>query len=132
MNWLGNLGAVVAIAVATLGLDLLWLGVVARGMYDRHLGALRRPDVYWPAALLFYALYVAAIFFHAVQGARGLKDAALRGARMGLLAYGTYELTNWAVLRGWPAGLVAVDIAWGVVLTALAAVAGRLAHRGGS
>ena len=120
--------SVVATAVTLLILDLTWLGVVASSLYDR-LGPLKRPSVFWPAAILFYAFYVAAIVLHAVRGARGGPvDAARRGAGMGLLAYATYELTNWAVLRDWPAVLVPIDIAWGVVLTAAAAWAGCLAH----
>ena len=119
--------AVVATAATLLILDLTWLGVVATSLYDR-LGPLKSPSVFWPAALLFYAFYVSVIVIHAVRGARGPADAARRGAGMGLLAYATYELTNWAVLRDWPALLVPIDIAWGVFLTAAAAWAGRLAH----
>ena len=86
-------------AVSLLALDLLWLGVVARPLYDSALGGLKRPVVFWPAAGLFYALYIAAIVIHAELGAAGGADAARRGAALGLVAYGTYEFTNWAVLR---------------------------------
>ncbi len=89
---------------------------------------LRSPEVYWPAAGTFYAFYVAAIVLYAVRGATGTAAAAKRGAGLGLVAYATYELTNWAVLRGWPARLVPVDLGWGIVLTALAALAGRWAY----
>ena len=54
-------------------------------------------------------------------------EAARRGAAMGLLAYGTYELTNLAVIAAWPASLVLVDVAWGVALTAAVAAAARWA-----
>ncbi len=114
-------------AVSLLILDLLWLGVVARPLYDSALGPLKRPLMFWPAAGLFYALYVGAIVIHAVLGAVGGGDAARRGAGLGLVAYGTYELTNWAVLRDWPAVLVLPDIAWGVALTCAAAAAGKAA-----
>ena len=112
-------------AVTLLTLDLLWLGIVARPLYDSALGPLKRPVVFWPAAGLFYALYVGAIVIHAELGAVGVSDAARRGAGMGLVAYGTYELTNWAVLRDWPAALVLPDIAWGVALTCAAAATGK-------
>lgn len=119
------LGAAAATAGAMLALDLAWLGLVARDLYDTALGPLRRPEVHWPAAALFYALYVSAIVVHAVLGSDGLRGAALRGAGLGLVAYATYELTNWAVLLGWPAWLVPIDTAWGVLLTAVAALAGK-------
>ena len=64
----------------------------------------------------------------AVLGVARPAAAARRGAALGLVAYGTYELTNWAVLRDWPALLVPIDIGWGVVLTAVAGLAGKLAY----
>lgn len=129
LSW-GRAAATVAVATAVtaatlLILDLAWLGVVARPLYDSALGPLKRADMFWPAAGLFYTLYIAAIVMHAERGATGAGDAARRGAGLGLVTYGTYELTNWAVLRDWPAVLVLPDIAWGAALTSVAAVAGR-------
>jgi uncharacterized membrane protein len=121
--------AVVATTVTLLALDVVWLGVVAKGFYDRSLGSLKRPDAFWPAALLFYAMYITAVVAHAVRGAETRATAARRGAAIGLIAYGTYDLTNWAVIAGWPAVLVPVDIGWGVVLTSLAALAGHVVLR---
>lgn len=121
--------ATIATAAAMLVLDLAWLGIVARGLYVAALGPLMRPEAYWPAAVLFYVFYVAAIVTWAVLGTESPQAAAWRGAGLGFVAYATYELTNWAVLRDWPAWIVPIDIAWGVVLTAVAALAGKLAQR---
>lgn len=38
----------------------------------------------------------------------------------------TYELTNIATTRGWPPLLTVVDIAWGPLLSGMAAAAGKL------
>ncbi len=119
--------AAAAVAASMLVLDLTWLGVIARGLYDTALGPLKRPEVLMPAAALFYAFYVGAVLIYAVLGATGRASAALRGAGLGLVAYGTYELTNWAVLRDWPAVLVPVDIGWGMLLTASVAWLGKWA-----
>lgn len=121
--------ATLATATTMLLLDLAWLGVVARGLYAAALGPLMRPEAYWPAAALFYAFYVGVIVAWAVLGAEGPAGAARRGAGLGFVAYTTYELTNWAVLRDWPAWIVPVDIAWGLVVTAAAALAGKLGER---
>ncbi len=118
--------ATLATAAAMLVLDLAWLGVVARGLYVSALGPLMRPEAFWPAAALFYAFYVSVIVAWAVLGTESAQAAARRGAALGFVAYTTYELTNWAVLRDWPAWIVPIDITWGVVLTAVAALAGKL------
>jgi len=124
---------ILTVAAVTLVLDLTWLGVVAADLYAKHLGPLMANPVNAPAAGLFYAMYVGAVVIHAVRPAQSARDAALRGAGLGFVAYATYELTNWAVIAGWPAALVPVDLVWGVVLTGTAAVcgfwAGRMAGR---
>lgn len=119
-------------AVCTLALDLLWLGVVAKDLYRRHLGHLMAPSVYWPAALLFYALYGAGVAFFCVRPALAegsMSRAVMNGAALGLLAYGTYDLTNMAVLRDWGGWISLADVAWGVFLTSAVAAAAFAAAR---
>lgn len=120
--------AVLATAATLLLLDLAWLGVVARGLYRDALGGLMREEALLPAAALFYAFYVAVTAGWAALGAASKGDSARRGAGLGFVAYATYELTNWAVIRDWPALLVPIDVGWGVILTAVSALAGRAAH----
>jgi uncharacterized membrane protein len=118
--------------VVFLVLDALWLGVVARGFYREQLGDLMRPDVRWGAALLFYLLFIAAVLVFVVLPAleRGsLAYAIGMGAFFGLVAYATYDLTNLAVLRGFPAKVAVVDMAWGAVVTAATSAAAFLVGR---
>jgi uncharacterized membrane protein len=123
------LWAALAVAVTMLALDLTWLGLVARSAYDA-LGALKAPQPNLLATALFYTFYLVAIIVYAVLPSPRVGQAARRGAGLGLVSYGTYELTNWAVLTGWPAGLVPIDIGWGVVLTATAAAVGSMVYLG--
>jgi len=55
--------------------------------------------------------------------------AAKRGALLGLVAYGTYDLTNWATLRGWSVQVTLMDWAWGTFATAVACTVGFLLTR---
>ncbi len=119
--------ALFAVAITMVTLDLIWLGVVAEGLYNEALGPLRAKDTVVLAAALFYLQYVAVIIGYAVLPSDNLWTAVRRGAGIGWLAYATFEFTNWAVIEGWPGWLVPIDIAWGVCLTALVAVAGRAA-----
>jgi uncharacterized membrane protein len=119
-------------AVAFFALDLTWLGVVARDYYRGHLGPLLRPDVLWPAALAFYAVYIAGILVFAVQPAlqaESLVRAVALGAFFGFVAYATFDLTALALLRGFPGPVVVVDLAWGTVLTGSVSAAGYMLGR---
>ncbi|MEB3328402.1 MAG: DUF2177 family protein [Candidatus Sericytochromatia bacterium] len=119
--------ATLAVALTMVCLDLVWLGAVARPFYAAQLGPLLAAPALAPVAAGFYLFYVGVILIQAVGPATSPGDAAARGAWLGLVAYGTYELTNWAVIAGWPALLVPVDLGWGIALTATAAGLGRAA-----
>jgi uncharacterized membrane protein len=120
--------ASITTAFTMLCLDLAWLGLIAQPIYESLLGPLKRPEVFWPPALLFYLMYVIFTLRYAVFTTATISAAARQGAALGGLAYATYELTNWAVLRDWPPLLVPIDIIWGIALTATAAAVGKLAH----
>ncbi len=115
--------------VTFLLLDIAWLGLIARGFYRQQLGQLLSPDVRWGAAIIFYLLFVAAVVVFAVLPAveRGsLARALLLGGFFGVVAYATYDLTNLATLRGFPALVAAVDMTWGCFLSAVVAAVGYL------
>lgn len=115
---------------AFLAIDALWLAVLMKPVYAAALGPLLADTPRWAPTVLFYLLYVAGLVVFAVlpglRARRGRTAAAL-GALLGLLAYGTYDLSNYATLRGWPLALTAIDMAWGTVLSAVSATAGYLA-----
>jgi uncharacterized membrane protein len=127
---LRSLAAYAAAALTLCLLDGLWLGVVARGLYRSQLGHLMLDSPRWGAAAAFYAFYlVGVVLFGVWPGLRAGSwlQAALWGGLFGFFAYMTYDMTNLATLKGWPSGLAAIDVAWGTVLTALAASAGYAA-----
>ena len=121
--------AYAATAFVFLAIDYVWLAFVAKDFYARSIGHLMRDAPDFGAAAVFYLFYVAGVVFFAVLPAESWKGALLRGALLGLLAYGTYDMTNLATLKGWPWRMAAVDMAWGAFLTATAAIGGYLSFR---
>lgn len=117
-----------ATALAIGLLDFLWLGVVARSWYQQGMAHLLAPQPRVAAAAAFYLLYPLGLVIFAVLPAAGdVPRALVLGALFGLFAYGTYDLTNLAVLRDWPLGLSLLDIAWGASVSAAGAAAGAYA-----
>jgi uncharacterized membrane protein len=121
--------AYVATTVAFLGLDFFWLGTVATGFYKSRLGDMLLNQPNFVAAGVFYLFYVGGIVYFAVQPALvsgNWTTAAVAGAILGFIAYGTYDMTNLATLKNWSATVSAVDMAWGTALTSFSAVIGYL------
>ncbi len=102
-------------------IDLVWLGFVAKGFYQRHLGYLMRSQFNWTAAILFYLLFIIGIVFFAVRPALAAQSPAralVYGALFGFFTYATYDLTNLATVKDWPVIVTVVDLVWGTVLCA--------------
>ena len=100
-------------------IDLVWLGVIAKGFYQKHLGYLMRPQINWAAAILFYLLFIIGIVFFAVRPALESQSpmrALVYGALFGFFAYATYDLTNLATVKDWPVIVTVIDLIWGTVL----------------
>jgi len=126
----------VLLYLITLGIffliDMVWLGVVAKTFYRRHLGFLMSPKVVWPAAILFYLLFIAGLIVFAIRpglAAGAPLKALLLGAFLGLVSYATYDLTNLATVKDWPVVVTVVDLMWGTALSAAVGVAGYLAGK---
>lgn len=118
-----------ACTLVFFALDITWLGFVAKGFYQRQMGHLLADQTKWAAAILFYLIYVAAIVILCVLPAvekQSLARALVLGGVFGLAAYAAFDLTSLALLKGFPGGVVPVDLAWGVVLTASVSAAGYL------
>jgi len=120
-----------------LALDLLWLGVLMKTFYQLELGDLarRQGDALaprWGAAIVVYILIPAGMVLFVrpqLNPSSSVGAAFLWGAVYGLVVYGVYDFTNWAVLEKWTARMTFADIAWGCTLCGLSTVAMRLIDR---
>ena len=116
-----------AVGVVTfLALDLVWLGVVAKGFYQREMGHLMRTDVQWLPAVAFYLIYVAALVVFVACPAverQSVTRAIGFGAFFGLAAYAAFDLTGLALLKGFPAKAALIDLMWGAFLSATVSAA---------
>lgn len=117
----------IATAVIFLALDALMLRNVMQPLFKGHLGSALAENFRFGPAAVFYLFYVGGVLWFASvpalrEGAPG--QALFNGALLGLMAYGTYEFTNFATLRDWHWQMVATDVVWGTVLTGVSAWAG--------
>lgn len=113
--------------LSLLACDFAWLGATLNGLYRPAMGSLMSDQVNFTAAAGFYGLYAFGLAWLIVLPAVA-SDASvnrlsltLRAGLLGLVAFGTYDLTGLSVIRGWPLTLSLIDMAWGAVTTAIAA-----------
>jgi len=115
--------------VIFFALDMLWLGLIAKNLYQKKLAFVISPDVNWTPAIIFYLIYIGGILFFAILPALHTgqwQTAAIHGALLGGLCYATYDLTNMATIKGWPLIVTIADIIWGMIVTGITAFASYL------
>lgn len=117
------------VLAAFFAIDMVWLGLVAKKFYRQQLGSLMRVGVNWPAAIIFYLLFILGLVFFVVYPAveKGSWFYALwTGAFFGLICYATYDLTNLATLKNWPLKMTIADLIWGSALSGALGLIGFL------
>lgn len=108
-----------------LAIDMIWLGLVAKGFYAKQIGFLMKTNVNWTAAIIFYLLFIVGLVLFVIAPAiskNSWQQALLLGALFGLITYATYDLTNLATIKNWPLLITFVDLIWGTVLSAAISV----------
>lgn len=106
--------------ITFLVIDGIWLTVIAKNFYAKHLGYLMAPKPNLTAAGIFYLIYIFTIVILILAPALekgSLTTAIWTGALFGFCAYATYDLTNLATIKDWPILVTVVDMIWGTFLS---------------
>lgn len=99
-------------------LDGLWLAWIAKPFYLKQIGGLMHDSplsdpLRLVSVFFVYVLIVSAVLYFVVLVPHTPLHPFLRGALLGLIIYGVYDLTNYATLKGWNLTVSAVDAVWG-------------------
>lgn len=120
-----NATAFFVIAVTALAMDAVWL--TFRNDYHQSLFRSIQHSSLIPRVLPAIGIYVlipAVLTLYAVQASHTVQEALQKGAVIGAILYGFYELTNYATFTNWPLSMVISDTLWGTVLCSLASGVG--------
>ena len=122
----------VATTAIFLTADAIGLRFLIKPTFDKHIAYLYADPFRVVPAGVFYLGYVAGIlWFVSLPALRSGEpmSALVGGILLGVMAYGTYEFTNYATLRDWTMEQVVLDTIWGGVLTGFSAWAGVMVAR---
>ncbi|MBC7743032.1 MAG: DUF2177 family protein [Bdellovibrionaceae bacterium] len=111
-------------------MDYVWLNVIAKNFYINQLASLGRIEngqfrpILWAAFLVYVLLALGIVYFvlPSIAVDENLLSVFMRGAFLGLVIYGVYDLTNLSTLKNWPLVLAGADILWGSFATAAVSV----------
>jgi uncharacterized membrane protein len=97
------------IFVILLAIDILWLALMAHRFYVKYFGFLLKTRPIWSSAIVFYFLFVAGVLVFMILQCLHI-DSVKKRAIFGPIAYGTYDLTNLALVKEWPCIVTVVDV----------------------
>jgi len=103
-----------------LGIDMLWLTVIAQKFYKAQIGHLMADKAKLLPAAIFYVLFIAAMVYFVIAPAlehQSLTRLIVSAVIFGLVTYATYDLTNMATLKDWPLLVTVVDLTWGTFIS---------------
>ncbi len=121
------LTAFLATALVFGVMDFGWLSLTGQSLYRPEIGPLLTDKVRLLPAVLFYLVYIVGVIIFVVEpglSGRSLTWVLVHGALLGVLAYATYDLTNYATLSQWSLKVTVLDLCWGAFATGVAATAG--------
>lgn len=105
-------------------IDAAWLSTMGRLLYRPVLGDILVTNLRIVPAIAFYLIYpVGVVFFAVLPGLRSQQGTGvfLSALLFGAIAYGTYDLTNYATLRNWTLPITLIDICYGALASGVAA-----------
>ena len=114
-------------AIIFLVIDIIWLSFAVKSFYRPNLGDLILDKPVMWAAALFYIIYMLGVAIVIIEPSLQSNDPTkliFRAFMFGLVAYGTYNLTNMATINGWSSKVVFVDMFWGGFLTSFSSYFG--------
>jgi uncharacterized membrane protein len=117
-----------AMVVTMALLDFLWIGYIAKQLYQTGIGHLMAPKPNLIAAGAFYLIFCAGLFWFAIiphASEKGVVGPIIAAAIFGFCAYATYDLSNLATLKAWPTSLSLIDMAWGTLASVIAVAIGK-------
>lgn len=100
-------------------IDIIWLALVAKNLYQDQIGHLLMKKPNWIAAIIFYLIFIFGLVYFVISPGIENEEFAkmlLNGVLFGFITYCTYDLTNLATLENWPLKITIIDLIWGSFL----------------
>lgn len=102
-------------AIIFISLDFVYLNVI-KGYFENQIKSIQgsSPKINYLGAAICYVLLIIGINYFIIKPHKSVSDAFL----LGIVIYGVYETTNYALLKNWSIITVIIDTLWGGLLFA--------------
>ena len=104
------------LAIVMLLLDSIYLNLISK-LFNEQIRKIQGSDIKinYNGVIIAYIFLILGLYYFIIKPNRSIKDAFF----LGLVIYGVYEGTNYALLNNWSECIVIIDTLWGGILFAL-------------
>ena len=116
MKTLPLIKTLILTGLVMLGLDAIYLSAM-RDMFEIEIAAVQRVALQFRplGAVICYILLITGLYYFILRTRRPISDAFF----LGIVIYGVYESTTYALLKQWKIKTMIMDTLWGGILFAL-------------
>jgi len=102
-------------AIVFISIDFIYLNVM-KGYFDKQIQSVQgsQTKMNYLGAALCYIFLIVGINYFIIKPKKSITDAFL----LGIVIYGVYETTNYAIFKNWSLLSVIIDTLWGGLLFA--------------
>jgi|688.fasta_scaffold340402_2 uncharacterized membrane protein len=116
MTKIDILGGMIVPGIIMLAIDFIYLSF-NKTAFEHQIIAVQRTalQIKWLGVVFCYLFLIFGLYYFILREHRPIIDAFI----FGLVVYGVYDSTTYALLKKWDLGLAVMDALWGGVLLAL-------------
>jgi uncharacterized membrane protein len=103
--------------ISIIILDLIWFKFSMK-KYRKEVPSITNSIRYIPSVIAWFLVACAL----SVQNPKSLKEAIAYGSLVGLVIYGIYNATNYAIFKNWTINVSIMDTIWGIVVCSIVSI----------
>lgn len=97
-------------------IDLIVISTLILPIYQDNISSILRTNPSTLSSIIAWFLIALGIVYFVNPYSKNKKQSFERGAILGLVIYGVYDLTNYAIIQNWTISMTLIDIIWGMIL----------------
>ncbi|MGV8130517.1 MAG: DUF2177 family protein [Candidatus Pacearchaeota archaeon] len=105
-----------AVFISIVVLDLIFISTLILPIYQDSVSSTLKATPSITSSLLAWLLITLGIIYFVNPNSKNKKQSFKKGALFGLIVYGVYSLTNYAIIQNWTIKMAIIDIIWGMIL----------------
>ncbi len=105
-----------ATLISIILLDFIVISSTILPLYNQNLFGIIKEEISIISSISAWIIISFGISYFITPNSKNNKQSFKNGALLGLVIYGVYDLTNYAIISGWTIGMTIIDIIWGMLL----------------